>query len=78
MKTLTLRDNRHFHLGKRARFEGLPCRIEDGRLTVVNRQAWIEGWQEQDRLMQPPGPPEAVTATRDFLTRLKALLRTEN
>jgi len=67
-----LEDNRFFSMGKRARAQGLPRTIDDGRLAQVSRIAWRAGWDFQDAWETRPA--ETATARRaEVVADLEAL-----
>lgn len=46
--------DKFFHRGKEARFLGQPRELHDARVSSENRLKFYEGWDAQDRFMQPP------------------------
>lgn len=68
----------HFHAGKQARAQGLPCIISDGRMSGASRESWRNGWTYQDNLMRPAPSQEEIDQNNSFFASLRAELRTTN
>jgi hypothetical protein len=51
-----------FHRGKEARMRGEPRRLDDGRCSAAARQAFHEGWDDEDN-RRSPQPTEAERET---------------
>lgn len=54
-----------------ARFNGRPREIPDGRLILASREAWYDGWDEQDRHMRPTPTAEKIEESRAGLDALR-------
>lgn len=53
-----------FHRGRDARRLGLDRVITDGRLSIVSRQHFYAGWDEEDRQRNRPTEAQAAEARR--------------
>lgn len=42
-----------YHRGKAARGSRLPRELNDGRVSLVNRQAFYAGWDAEDEMIEP-------------------------
>lgn len=69
-----LESNQFFHQGKRARSQGLPRTIDDGRLTPQSREAWKAGWDWQDDYLTRPEetPEEKAQRRREVIAACEA------
>ena len=63
--------------GREARGQGKPCVLTDGRISPAARRAWIEGWQAEEALRNPPPLPtdEEIADSKSFFDQLKAELK---
>lgn len=59
-----LESNQYYHMGKRARSQGCPRTIDDGRLAPASREAWKAGWDWQDAYLSRPPESESEAAER--------------
>lgn len=74
---MTSLDSWHFR-GREARGQGKPCVLVDGRISPAARRAWIEGWNKEEELRNPPPEPtaEEIADSKSFFDALKAELKT--
>ena len=56
-----------YHRGKAARGSRLPRELNDGRVSLVNRQSWYAGWDAEDETLDPVDAV-AVGEWNHFLT----------
>lgn len=72
----TARDKEAWHFrGREARGLGKPRALVDARVSLENRQAWLGGWDTEEK-MRAPKPSEAqVTTFNTFLAELAASVR---
>lgn len=56
-----------YHRGKAARGSRLPRELNDGRVSLVNRQSFYAGWDAEDEMLDPLDPVE-VDKWNGFLT----------
>lgn len=61
---MDLESNRFYQMGKRARSQGCPRTIDDGRLAPASREAWQAGWDWQDAWMDRPAETDEERAAR--------------
>jgi len=63
-----------FHRGKFARMRGEERAVKDGRISPQSRQEFYEGWDEQDRYMQPPLTSDQEAERDEALAGIQAFL----
>lgn len=60
--------------GKAARGANASRDLRDGRISLQNRQAWLQGWDDEDEL-QCPRDSKAVEEFNEFLADLLVELK---